>query len=173
MRFTLALAALAATTAFAAPAAAQTTPVSANAEARGLIIQPLTFVRISDLDFGTMVSTATAGTVTVSPNADTRTSTGGVILAPSGQPTRGLFEGYGFAGQSVTLSAVFPSVLSNQSDSTFFVNFSNGTFDSNGTSRVIPAGGTFRVGVGGTIAVGVNQAPGLYVGQMTVTADYQ
>jgi hypothetical protein len=172
MRLSLSLAALAVTTAFATPAFAQTTPITETNTARGLIIQPLTFVRLTDLNFGTIVSTATAGTVTVSPNGDTRSSTGGVVLAPSGQPTRGLFEGYGTPGQNVVLSAAFPTALVNQSDTTQSVAFSSGTFDGSLT-RTIPLSGTFRVGVGGTIAVGANQLAGLYTAQFTVTADYQ
>ena len=42
MRFKFALAALAATTAFATPAAAQVVSSTAQAEARGTILQPLT-----------------------------------------------------------------------------------------------------------------------------------
>jgi hypothetical protein len=172
MRYLVALAALAATTAFAVPAAAQNVPVPANAEARGLIIQPLTFTRLSDLNFGTIISTSTAGSVTVSPLGNTRTATGGAVLAPSGPPTRALFEGYGAEGQTVVLSASFPTTLTNQSDSTRFVTFRNGTFDG-ALSRQIPVGGSFRVGVGGTIDIVANQAPGLYLAPFTVTADYQ
>ena len=68
--------------------------------------------------------------------------------------------------------AAFPTTLTNQSDSTRFVTFRNGTFDG-ALSRQIPVGGSFRVGVGGTIDIVANQAPGLYLAPFTVTADYQ
>ena len=49
-----------ATPALAAPISA--TPV---AEGRVLILRPLSFVRVTDLDFGTVVSSNVAGTVTI------------------------------------------------------------------------------------------------------------
>lgn len=172
MRYTLALAALAATTAFAAPAAAQTVPVSATAEARGLIIQPLSFVNLNRLNFGTIVASNLAGSVTIDPATGARTTSGGVTGAPSDVGGRGLFEGLGFAGQAVQISSSVPAMLVNQSDSTQAVVFRNFTLDGANT-RVIGVTGSFRVGVGATIDVAANQAPGVYSAQFTVTADYQ
>ena len=55
MRFKTALAALAASAAFASPAAAQVVTSNAQAEARGTILQPLSLSRDQDLDFGTIL----------------------------------------------------------------------------------------------------------------------
>src|SRR5688500_16167711 len=77
MRFKIALAALAATAAFASPAVAQTV-ASESATARGTVLQPLTLTEDSDLDFGTVLSTAAAGTVTINANSGVRSVTGGV-----------------------------------------------------------------------------------------------
>ena len=67
MRFTVYLAAAAATLAVATPAVAQ--QASANALAKGVVVQPLTLAKNQDLDFGTVVGSAVAGNVVI--NADT------------------------------------------------------------------------------------------------------
>ena len=63
MRFKVCLAALAASFVVATPAFAQA--ASAQAEARGVVVQPLTLARVQDLDFGTVVGSAVAGTVSI------------------------------------------------------------------------------------------------------------
>jgi hypothetical protein len=70
MRYSISLAALAATIVTASPALAQ--QASAQAEARGVVLQPLTLVKNSDLDFGTVVGSAVAGTVDI--DSDTASS---------------------------------------------------------------------------------------------------
>lgn len=172
MRHFLALSALAAVASFATPAAAQTTPVTAQAEARGLIIAPLTWVNTSRLNFGTVVASNTAGSVTIDPSSGLRATSGGVVGAPSDPGTRGLFEGYGTPGQQVLLSYSVPTLLVNQADTTQAVAFRNFTLDGPAT-RSIPLTGSFQVGVGATIDVAANQLPGVYSAQFTVTADYQ
>lgn len=170
MRNLLTFAALAAATAFASPAAAQVT-ASANADARALIIQPLTLVRVSDLNFGTIISTNAAGSVTVSNSGDTRSADGGAVLAPSGLVSRGLFQGQGTPGQLVVISTNFPGSLVNQSAPTESVGFT-GTVEGP-LIRTIGTSGAFQVGVGGTINLGANQLAGLYSAPFEVTADYQ
>jgi spore coat protein U-like protein len=67
MRLNICLAALAATAAFASPAAAQVVTSTAQAEARGTILQPLSLSRVQDLDFGTNLvdPLGAAGSVTI------------------------------------------------------------------------------------------------------------
>lgn len=176
MRFTLAFAALAATTAFAAPATAQSTGVSSDSiEARALLIQPATLQRVQDLSFGTIIATpADSGTVTIDPNTGVRT----VALPLTGSTTdvgqRGRFIGNGTTNQTVLITRTFPTFLANSADLTKTVAFS-GTLDSASTSGTVNTGATsvFYVGVGGTITISANQMPGLYTGQVTVTADFQ
>jgi hypothetical protein len=168
MRNFLTFAALAAATAFAAPAAAQSAP----AEAKGLIIQPLTFVNLDALDFGTVIASNVAGSVTIDPSDGARVTSGGVSGAPSAPGGRGLFEGLGASGQVVELSYTVPTQLNHNSIVGQAVAFRNFTLDG-AASRTIGLGGTFQVGVGGTIDIAANQTPGLYSAQFEVTADYQ
>lgn len=172
MRYTLALAALAATTAFATPALAQS---NASIEARALLIQPATLQRVDDLSFGTIVATPLAsGNVSIDANTGARTVAPTLTGSTSDVGQRGRFIGNGLPGQSVTLTSVFPAFLQNTADLTRTVAFT-GTLDS--VSSVDPltigATGVFYVGVGGTITIGANQMPGLYTGQVTVTANFQ
>ena len=67
MRIKIALAALAATVAFAYPAMAQTVD-NAPAQARGVVLLPLTISEVDPLNFGTVLASATAGTVTAAQN---------------------------------------------------------------------------------------------------------
>ena len=76
MRFTVYLAALAATTAFATPAFAQVVSATATAEARGLVLQPLTLTKVNDLDFGTILASTVAGSVSIDADTGVRSSSG-------------------------------------------------------------------------------------------------
>ena len=70
MRFTVSLAALAATLVVAAPAAAAptaTVTATGNPIAKGVVVLPLTLSKTADLDFGTVIaSTTTPGSVSIS-----------------------------------------------------------------------------------------------------------
>ncbi|MEO6247648.1 MAG: DUF4402 domain-containing protein [Sphingomicrobium sp.] len=173
MRLTLKLAALAAVLTTASPALAA---VSANAvaDAKGLVLQPLTLTKVSDLDFGTVISTVVAGTVVIDADTGGRTVTGGVTPIPAYPGGRAVFAGAGTAGEAVNLTLNAPSVLvstTNPSD-TLIVN--NLALDNGGAIlRTIDPTSVFFVGVGGSFGIAASQANGLYVAQFDVTADYQ
>ena len=169
MRLKITLAALAATIAFASPGQAQT--VSATAEARGLVLQPLTLSRVDDLDFGTVISTASGGDVTINADSGFRTVTGGVAAGPAAG-NRALFSGFGSANQQVDLDLAYPAVLTSGANSIAITALG---FDGGGgtsTTRTIDGTGTFQIGVGGTFAIGANQPNGLYTATFQVTAEY-
>ncbi|MGB6185991.1 MAG: DUF4402 domain-containing protein, partial [Sphingopyxis granuli] len=73
----IAACALAMAPAIGAPAFAQ---ASAQGEADAIVLRPLSFFKVSDLDFGDIVASNGAGTVRVAPDG-ARTRTGGVTLA--------------------------------------------------------------------------------------------
>jgi hypothetical protein len=171
MRFTLSLAALAATLVAATPAVAQ--QASATAEARGVVLSPLTLTKVTDLDFGTVAASNVAGTVAVNATSGIRSVTGGVTAVPS-TFSRGEFTGLAQAATTVQLSLVPPT--GNQLYSgTNAINIVAGSmgFDSAGTTRVVPAGGSFVVGVGAAFDIAANQPNGAYSALFQVTADYQ
>jgi len=171
MRFSLYLAAAAATLAAATPAAAQ--QASANALAKGVVVQPLTLAQVQDLDFGTVVGSAASGTVHIDADTGGRTVTGGVTGVPSFPGNRGLFQGAGTAGQTVQLTFTQPAVLVSQSNPTDLITVNSMFLDSAGATRVIGTGGVFNVGVGGDFTIAANQPPALYQATFTLTADYQ
>jgi hypothetical protein len=171
MRFTLSLAALAATLVVATPAVAQ--QASATAEARGVVLSPLTLTKVTDLDFGTVAASNVAGTVAVNATSGIRSVTGGVTAVPS-TFSRGEFTGLAQAATTVQLSLVPPTgnQLYSGANAINIVAGSMG-FDSAGTTRVVPAGGSFVVGVGAAFDIAANQPNGAYSALFQVTADYQ
>jgi hypothetical protein len=172
MRYSICLAALAATLATATPALAQ--QASAQAEARGVVLQPLTLVRNADLDFGTVVGSAVAGTVDIDADTGSRSVTGGVTPVPSFPGGRGLFTGNGTAGQDVVLQLNAPTVLVSQANPLDTITVNSMVLDQgNLTTRTIGGGGVFQVGVGGNFAIAANQPAALYSANFDLTADYQ
>ena len=172
MRKSLCLAALAASALSATPALAQ--QASATAEARGVVLQPLTLARIQDLDFGTVVGSAVAGTVSINADTGARSVTGGVTGVPSFPGDRGLFQGAGTAGQDVVLSLNAPTLLISTTNPLDTITVSSMVLDAgNVTTRTIGVTGIFQVGVGGDFAIAANQPAGLYAANFDLTADYQ
>lgn len=172
MRYTLFIAALAATV--ATPALAATATATAAATAKGTVLLPLTLTETQQLDFGTVIASPTvAGNVTIDADTGARAVGGGVVGVPNYPGARGLFQGAGSANQVVVLSLSAPAVLTSGAN-TLTVN--SMTFDTAGglnTTRSIDSTGAFSVGVGGDFAIGANQANGVYTASYTVTADYQ
>lgn len=172
MRKSICLAALAATALSATPALAQ--QASATAEARGVVLQPLTLARIQDLDFGTVVGSAVAGTVSIDADTGARSVTGGVTGVPSFPGDRGLFQGAGTAGQDVLLTLNAPTLLISTSNPLDTITVNSMVLDAgNATTRTIGVTGVFQVGVGGDFAIAANQPAGLYTANFDLTADYQ
>lgn len=176
MRFKFCLAALAATTAFASPAVAQSVGSdTATAEARGLVLQPLTLTKVDDLDFGTILASTIAGSVSIDEDTGNRSVTGGVTPVASNTGGRALFEGAGTPTQQVDLTLTPPvgGVLVSTSNPADVIVVSNLLLDGgNLTTRTIGVLGTFQVGVGGTFAITAGQPNGLYTADFDLTADY-
>jgi hypothetical protein len=169
MRLNICLAAVAATLVAATPAVAQ--QASATAEARGVVLSPLTLTKVSDLDFGTVAGSAVAGNVTVNADSGVRAVSGGVTAVPSAF-SRARFDGLGQAGQTVQLTMLAPTgnVLVSGGNT---VAVNSMSFDSGGTVRVLPASGAFTAYVGGDFGIAANQPNGTYSALFQVTADYQ
>ncbi len=174
MRFNICLAALAATTAFASPALAQTATASATAEAHGLVLQPLTLTKVDDLDFGTVIASTVAGSVSIDADTGGRSVSGGVTPVPTNVGNRALFAGAGSVGQDVLLSLAPPTVLVSTTNAADTIAVSSMLLDNgNLTTRTIDSTSTFQVGVGGTFAIAANQPNGYYKADFVLTADYQ
>jgi hypothetical protein len=169
MRTHVYLAALAATFVASAPAVAQ--QASATAEARGVVLSPLTLTKVTDLDFGTVAASNVLGTVSVDATSGIRSVTGGVTAVPS-TFSRARFDGLAQAATTVQLTLVPPTgnLLYSGTNS---VTVNNMAFDSAGAVRVVPAGGSFVAYVGADFDIAANQPNGTYSALFQVTADYQ
>lgn len=177
MRYTLLVAAVAASVATPAFAQAATASVN-NATVKGTVLLPLTLSETQKLDFGTVIASTTAsGNVVIDAATGNRTfPTGNVIGVPANPGQNGTFQGAGTAGKSVTLTLSYPAVL-NSGTNTLAVN--SMTFDGcaggcvTATRVLDPTTGAFTIGVGGDFQIAQNQPNGVYTSTYTVTADYQ
>ena len=174
MRFKIALAALAATAAFASPAIAQTLD-TAPAQARGVVLLPLTITEVDPLNFGTVLASATAGTVSINADSGARSFTGGVSGIALDLGNRGLFNGLGTENQLVEITLNPVGNLTGPGPDIAVTNMELDGCACTVETRTIPvgAGGAFEVGVGGTFAIAANQPNGLYAADFSLTAEYQ
>ena len=129
------------------------------------VAAPISISAVGDMDFGTMVTTGTAGTVTVTP-AGARSSVNVDLLG--GVPSAASFDvtGDGNANYSITLPS--STTLSSGGDTMTVDTFT----DNAGASPKLPPGGSETFNVGATLNVGATQAAGTYSGTFDVTVNY-
>jgi spore coat protein U-like protein len=156
---------------------------AANAEtfsgdAQTTVVTPLSFIQFEDLDFGRIIPSTIAGTVTMSVT-NVRTANNGIALVGTDyQAAR--FAGMGTQNQRVRIRVVETSItLTGPGPAMTVNNFAIGpapTLQQIGASsnyRIQPANGIFWFTVGGRLNVGANQPAGYYSGTFTTTLDYQ
>jgi Domain of unknown function (DUF4402) len=149
----------------AADAATQSTTVKST------IRKPVTITLLRDLDFGRIVATPTAGTVTLDPDTGGRTTTGGSVLA-GGAPQTARFR---VVATPTTLVVITRNALPVLTQTPGGATMSVTLITMSGTSNpvVTPASGTFDFDIGGDLAVAANQAAGSYAGTFQINANYQ
>lgn len=165
-----------------APAAqAQTTAVvPATARAEAVIVAPLSFFKVDDLNFGRIIPGTTAGTVVLAPDGS-RTATGGARLASgASQPAR--FAGMGRYNQQVAISISSMTSTLTRAGGGGTMNFDTFIIGSSPVIALTTAPRAFRISsttgqfnfpVGATLRVKANQAPGVYSGTFAITLSYQ
>ena len=169
IRKLLAAAGLAAAALSSSPALAAT-PLT-QADGKALVLIPLTITKIDDLDFGSIVPSATAGTVTINPTDGSRSFTGGVTLVPGDAGFRAYFGGAGSPNQQLLVALSPPVSLSDGVGHSIPV--VGLTLDGPPMRTIDATTRAFFVGVGGTLGIGANQFEGTYSGNFWVTAIYQ
>lgn len=160
---------------FAAPSAHAQNNTQGEAEA--IVLRPLSFFKVNDLDFGDIIASTTAGTVRLYPDGS-RTRTGGVTLAGSdGEPAR--FAGLGSYNREVNISLGANQIWITGPGAQMRVrNFEIGSTPTAILStsptrfRIANALGNYNFPVGATLDVNANQAPGDYSGTFTITLNY-
>ena len=156
------------------PARAQGT---AQGEAEAIVLRPLSFFKVADLDFGDIIAAGTAGTVRVAPDG-TRTRSGGVTLSGSdGGPAR--FAGLGSFNRQVNISLGANSIwITGPGQRMRVRDFEIGSTPTAILStsptrfRITSPLGNYNFPVGATLEVNANQTPGDYSGTYTVTLNY-
>ena len=132
-------------------------------------LRPLSIVNTEDLDFGTMLRPATAGTVVLNPTTGGRSVTGGVVAA-GGTPRAAQFFTYGGPLQNVQVNRGPLPVLSRVGGgATMAV---TGLTLNGPTLRFLTAAGLLDLRVGGTLAVAANQLDGDYSGSFQIIVTY-
>lgn len=176
MRFGMLCAAIVSITA-AAPAIAGTSAVRGEA----VVVRPLSFITDEDLEFGSIISATSAGTVVVPPSG-VRTKTGGPVLYGTAfQPAR--FSGFGARNQFVLISMgansyAVPRIGGGAPAMTLDTFVIGSSPNVNLTTvprsfRITSATGLFNFPVGGTLRVAANQPAGQYQTSFTITLVYQ
>ncbi len=159
--------------------AAQTTDTKVN-DANAQILGAIALTAVQDLEFGGIVPDAsTSGTVIIDI-ADGRTKTGSLTLTASSiTPKSGAYTvtGTGFVPYVITVpTAPFnltnTTGTGNETMAVTNMTCSKGTLTAGSVGSVFVAGGTDAFKVGGTLAVGAAQIPGVYHGTFNVTVAY-
>lgn len=145
--------------------------VNATATATATIVTPISITTTTDMNFGNIAVSATAGTVILAP-AGTRTATGGVTLpAIPGTVSAAVFTVAGTPAYTyaITLPAGATTVTSGGNTMTVT------TFTSTpATTGTLDGTGSQTLQVGATLNVGINQPSGTYVSgtPFQVTVNY-
>ncbi len=138
---------------------------SATKTAKVTIFAPISISSSGDMDFGTMLTTGTAGTVTVTP-AGARSSVDVDLFA--GTPAAASFDVTGRVGQAYSITFPSNATLTSGANTMTMDTF---THDAGGSPQLSGSGSdTFNVGA--TLNVGATQASGTYSGTFSVTVNY-
>lgn len=152
-------------TSIGGPAIAAGTTGNAGA----VTLRPLSIVNTEDLDFGTLLRPATAGTVVIDPTTGGRTVTGGVTAA-GGSPRAAQFFTYGGPLQNVQVNRG-PLPVLNRVGGGATMNVTVLTLNGP-TLRFLTAAGLLDLRVGGTMTVAANQLDGDYSGTFQIIVTY-
>lgn len=138
---------------------------TASAEARARVLRALTLANNNrPLNFGAVVSTASAGNVTISPGG---VRTCDATISCSGTVAAAQFDLTGTASEFVTIDADASVTLTSGANSM------SATLLESATTTQLDGTGAAAFSVGGTLSVAANQAEGVYTGTFNVTANYQ
>lgn len=136
---------------------------------KAIVLRPLSILKISDLEFGTMIAGVAAGTVVVDPLTDLRVTTGGTTAA-GGSPKAAQFLTYGTQGSVLQVNRGPLPVLTRAGGGAT-MNVTQLTLNGPVLRTVNPAG-VVDLRVGGTLAVAANQLAGTYSGTFDIILTY-
>ncbi len=147
----------------------------ANAEIT--IVRPLSFVIDDNLDFGSIIPSNVAGTVTMAPTG-ARTATNGIVIVGTGH-SPATFAGQGTYNQRVDVSLGSNSIFiygpgPRMRVRTFVIGSTPTAILTTTPNRfrIGALSGVFYFPVGATLEVGANQTAGHYTGTWSITLNY-
>lgn len=133
---------------------------TSSATVSATIVQPISLLKVRDMNFGNISAGTTGGKVVLDPNeAGTRGATGSITL-PSGSSTvsSAKFIVSGMNGSSYTIG--LPPAALTLSNGTNFMTVDNFTSTPSATGTFTP--GSQTICVGATLNVNANQESGVY-----------
>jgi len=169
-RVTILAAAIASALLVAAPAQLLAATPATESSGSAIVLKPLSLIRKTNMDFGTLIASATAGTATIDPVTGRLTTTGGVTPVPGGV-SPGVFLGAGSRNAPYQIRLPKNPITLTRAGGTETMTVSNWTLDGP-TNRKIGANEAFSFNVGARLAVAANQRDGTYVGTFEVTVHY-
>ena len=156
------------------PGAAQAADFDGTAKAA--VVRPNTLIKTDDLDFGTLASGPSGGTVTINAVTGARTTGGGVTPVGGGMQ-RAIFQGTGGfllitvgGSNSVTLTRAGGGAAPMTASLSRAASTSGGGIALLGAT-LLPSG-VQTYYIGGTLTVPANQPDGDYSGTFTLTVNY-
>jgi hypothetical protein len=139
---------------------------SATATASAKIYQPISIAKASDLNFGAMIATPTAGTVRLDP-AGVRTASGGAVLASAAGVSAASFDVAGEPNTSFAVGLPGSIQITSGANSMTVDNFTTGA-----SAYLLDSAGASGLSVGANLSVAANQPAGLYSGSFSVIVAY-
>jgi hypothetical protein len=155
---------------FAAPSQLLAVTPSTQSKGSAIVLKPLSLIKKTDMDFGTLITSATAGTATVDPVTGVVTTTGGVTAVPS-TTSEAVFIGAGSKNAPYQIRLPNAPITLTRAGGTETMTASNWTTDGP-TNRRVGANQAFQFGIGAQVSVAANQMPGTYVGTFNITVHY-
>jgi hypothetical protein len=141
-----------------------------QASGAAIVLKPLSLIKKTDMNFGTLITSATAGTATIDPVTGAVTTAGGVTAVP-GATSQAVFIGAGSKNAPYQIRLPSQPITLTRSGGTETVTVSNWTTDGP-TNRKVGQNQAFQFGIGAQVSVAANQVDGTYVGTFDVTVHY-
>ncbi|MFZ4649895.1 MAG: DUF4402 domain-containing protein [Rubrivivax sp.] len=154
---------------FGGGAAAQS--VNSDVSASATLVRTLAIQSATNLGFGTLSPSATAGTVVIAAADGARSSTGGVTLLPASPGTASKVDMVGSAGLAYTVSLPSTATLT-ASGGSATMTLNNLTTSLASNAGTLNGSGQGSFNVGGTLNVAANQTVASYSGTFAVTVSW-
>jgi len=141
---------------------------SVTAEAGATIVSPLQMTKVQDINFGVIApNISEPGDVRIDAQANRRICDSHITCL-SGEFTYGLIRLAGDPDRQVHITIPQTVTLISDEDNTMLISGFSGE-----TTGLVLTDGIAEFRYGGVLNVSADQAPGAYIGQFTINADYQ